>query len=621
MIALIGSLLASTIAARSYMQDQLALKNADNALALALTLSQQQPDEILVELAVSALFDSGHYEYIEVVDPQGIVMISRREQAAETGVPGWFMKILPINAAPGEAQLSGGWIQFGSVILESHSRFAYEALWSSVLRMLGASALAGVAGGILGSLILSRLRAPLDAVINQAEAITTKQFVSIDLSSVPELHKLGEAMNGMVQKLREIFAEDATKLEFARARANTDELTLLPNRAWFISEMRSRLEEESSSGCSVIFLHISRLADLNREIGREGTDALISRIGETVEKIASAESDSLAARLNGSDFGIVLPLSSAPTGMAEQLLDAVSKDLHAFSASEHKVYLSTGSFPVKSDISAVLSRLDTAIATAESRGNSCLEPVTDNFSELPSNTEEWALQLSAAVEAHHIKLATSPVVDMAGKLLHLETHLRIKPPGHDDWLVAGQFFPMAERLGLTGKLDLEALKLALDLLQNGATAGEIAMSLSGASLSDPVFWEALETICSRRPAELSRLWIEVSEEGALDYYDEFSQLLTLMKPHGCKVGIEHFGRRLSEIGKFHGLGLYYLKVDSSFIHNLDQNLGNLSFLHGLARISHDIGAIVIAEGVTRQMEYEILSTLGFDGATGHAIRL
>jgi EAL domain-containing protein (putative c-di-GMP-specific phosphodiesterase class I)/GGDEF domain-containing protein len=619
LIALIGSLLASTIAARTYLEDQLSLKNADNATALALTLSQQQPDEILVELAVSALFDSGHYASIEVVDPQGAPIISRRADTAETGAPAWFMDLLPIEAAPGEAQLSGGWIQFGTVILQSTSQFAYEALWSSVLRMLGAALLAGLAGGMLGSLILNRLKSPLDAVVNQAQAITEKQFVSIKVPAVPELRKLSEAMNGMAEKLREIFDEHARKLEKVRADANTDSLTMLPNRGNFIGELRSMLEEENSEGCSVIILHISELAELNLKLGRATTDGLIIKLGETLEKVAARQLNSLSARLNGSDFAILMPVTADPEPLASDLLRAVNQDLHAYGASYSSASVSAGTFKVGTEVSTVLARLDAALAASQARADNRVEMVSAVHVELPVSADDWLSKINAALDLHFVKLAMFPVVNMQGKVLHMEANLRIKPPTSEDWLVAGQFFPMAERLGVSGRLDIEAMKHALEYLIHDKSTNDVAINLSGASLGRSEFLSELEKIAEGYKDCLPRLWIEVSEEGAMNYFQEFRHLVQLMKGYGCKVGIEHFGRQLSQIGRLHGLGVHYLKVDPRFIHNLDQNLGNLTFLHGLARIAHDIGAMVIAEGVSRFLEVQALESLGFDGVTGHAI--
>ena len=172
LLALGGSLLASIVSARGYLQSQLSLKNVDNASALALALSQSKPDPVSVELTVSALFDSGHYELIRVVDPVGKTIVERSAPLGELDAPSWFVNHLPIRATPGHAQITDGWQQFGTITLISHSRFAYGALWNSVLKMIGALTVAGLLGGYLGSLILRRLKAPLNAVINQAKAIT-----------------------------------------------------------------------------------------------------------------------------------------------------------------------------------------------------------------------------------------------------------------------------------------------------------------------------------------------------------------------------------------------------------------------------------------------------------------
>jgi EAL domain-containing protein (putative c-di-GMP-specific phosphodiesterase class I) len=86
------------------------------------------------------------------------------------------------------------------------------------------------------------------------------------------------------------------------------------------------------------------------------------------------------------------------------------------------------------------------------------------------------------------------------------------------------------------------------------------------------------------------------------------------------MGVEHFGRQFSEIGRLHDLGLDYLKVDGSFIRGLDSNHGNQAFLKGLTTIAHGIGLLVIAEGVTNDAELQALTLLGFDGATGPAVQ-
>jgi len=70
----------------------------------------------------------------------------------------------------------------------------------------------------------------------------------------------------------------------------------------------------------------------------------------------------------------------------------------------------------------------------------------------------------------------------------------------------------------------------------------------------------------------------------------------------------------------HDLGLDYLKVDASFIRGLDSNPGNIAFLKGLSGIAHSIDLHVLAEGVATDDELKALEGVGFDGATGPAIR-
>ena len=128
LLALVGSLLASLLSARSYLEQQLSMKNADNASALALSLSQQNPDRVALELTVAALFDSGHYEWIRINDPNGKLIIERVAAQGDQGAPAWFVDQLPIRAEPGEAQITNGWTQLGSVTLLSHSRFSPRAV-------------------------------------------------------------------------------------------------------------------------------------------------------------------------------------------------------------------------------------------------------------------------------------------------------------------------------------------------------------------------------------------------------------------------------------------------------------------------------------------------------------
>ncbi|MBL8424207.1 MAG: GGDEF domain-containing protein, partial [Candidatus Accumulibacter phosphatis] len=185
LLAFGGSLIASILSARAYLESQLSIKNSDNAAALALSMSQSNPDAVMIELTVAALFDSGHYELVRVVDPEGRTIAERASGPLDLDAPAWLARWLPIRAVPGQAQISKGWQQVGTLTLISDSRLAYGALWNNVWQTTGALALASLVGGFLGSIILGRLKAPLQAVIDQATAISERRFVTIAEPTVP----------------------------------------------------------------------------------------------------------------------------------------------------------------------------------------------------------------------------------------------------------------------------------------------------------------------------------------------------------------------------------------------------------------------------------------------------
>jgi hypothetical protein len=233
-------------------------------------------------LAVAALFDSGHYESIRIHDPHDKLIIERVARRGELGAPEWLARWLPIRAEPGEAQITSGWTQLGTVTLVSHTRFGYEALWTSIREMIAALTLASLIGGYLGSLILRRLRRPLQAVIDQAVAITNRRFVTIPEPDVPELHQLAEAMNSTVERLKLMFDEEAARLEAVRREANFDSLTGLANRDYLIAELRSALDNEHSRGGTLLLIRVADLVGVNRRLGRDATDDLLCRVASTI---------------------------------------------------------------------------------------------------------------------------------------------------------------------------------------------------------------------------------------------------------------------------------------------------------------------------------------------------
>ena len=621
LLALTGSLFASMYSARNYLQSQLSIKNTDNASALALSLSQSNPDAVSVELAVSALFDSGHYELIRVVDPMGGTIVERQAPKGPLDAPEWFVRRLPIRAEPGYAQISNGWQQFGTVTLVSHSRFAYRALWESVLKMVGALAVAGLIGGYLGTLILRRLKSPLKAVIDQATAITERRFITIAEPKVPELRRLAVAMNTMVGRLKSMFEDEAARLENLRREANFDPLTGLFNRDHFMACLRQSLDAEEATGGSLLMIRLADLAGINRRLGRAATDELLKRAGVAIKQCAEQNHQGIAARLNGADFAVMLPHDSNSRRHAEAVLKALVLVAEPFADTDAVAWVGVGRYAQGMELSAVLARVDNALASAEAEGRNAIhEAPTAEGDDQPRTAEQWSRLIHRALEKEWVRLISFPVIEFSGKLSHRECPLRLMLDERGEWFPAGHFLPIAERLHLTPEIDLAAVSLGLHDLESQPELPGLAINLSASSVSDAMFRSKLLALLGAHRSSTSRLWLEVPENGALNHLAQFRELCHALKAVGCRVGLEHFGHQFSRIGLLHDLGLDYLKVDASFVRGLDSNPGNSAFLKGLSGIAHNIGLLVLAEGVATPEELRALESAGFDGATGPAIR-
>lgn len=621
LLALGGSLLASLLSVRGYVEEQLSVKNTDNANSLALSISQQNPDAATIDLTVSALFDSGHYELIRVTDPFGKTLTERHAPESIADVPDWFVRLLPIHAKPGQAQISSGWKQVGTVYLASQSRYAYQALWKSSQQIFVSLLLAGFIGGYLGSLILRRLKEPLQAVIEQAEAIMGRRFVTIPEPKVPELRRLAVAMNDTVARLKAMFDEEALRLNEVRREANFDPLTSLANRGFFMARLEDALENEESASGTLMLVRIADLAGINQRLGRAATDELLRRLAKATATFAEQHGDGLAARLNGADFAVLLPPQTQAKKSAEELLETLGHEALPYLGNATVGFIGVGHFSHGIEKGCLLSQVDAALASAQATGsNTVHEAAIAGDTEMPQSAEQWAQQIKHALDNRWLRLISFPVNDFRGQLIHWECPLRLRLEEDGEWLPAGRFLPMAERLHLTSSLDLAAARLGIEELEKHPELPGLAINLSASSIHEAEFRTQLQDLLKGHLLAASKLWLEIAEVGAFKHLEDFRQFVDAVAPTGCRLGLEHFGRQFSQIGHLHDLGLDYLKVDASFIRDLDHNPGNQSFLKGLSTISHGIGLQVIGEGVMNDAELNTLPTLGFDGATGPAVK-
>lgn len=617
--AFTASLLIGIISAQGYLEQQLERKNSDNASSLALSMSQQEKDPVTVELQAAALFDTGYYQSIKIVDPRGKVIAEKVQERFETTVPSWFTLLFPINPKAGVAQVSDGWRQYATVTIVSHVGFAHVALWQQAQWLLLWFSLGGALAGALGMLTVRGITRPLMAVVDQARAIGERRFVTILEPRTPELRSMVRAMNEMVERVKLMFNEEAARLEELRRKVNHDATTGLANRDYFMAVFKDMLSSEdyASSG-AVAVIRLADLGALNQQLGHKRADEFLKELGEILLSTTKDQERCLVGRIKGGDFAIVVPDHEQVAPFAANLAQTLEQQLHSnWPEITELFHLGAVRYQRGDNFGEILARVDQALALAESKGANAWHAVEGQSDGLAVSGENWQTLLTQAVGAGRLKLAYYPVMKEAGLALHQESVIRLQAVADGPWLAAGDFMPMAVRLNLTAPLDLEVIRLALDHIET--TNGDVAVNLSAETVGNWGFHNELTALLRARPALSKRLWFEVPEYGAFKNIEAFRDFCRTIKALGCKIGIEHFGQRFGESQKLADLGLDYIKVHASFIHGIDENPGNQEFLKGFCSVAHAIGISVVAVGVQSEKELQVLKQLGFDGATGPGV--
>lgn len=617
-----GTLLISTAAARNHFVQQLFVKNVDNATMLALSISQMQKDPVTIELLLSAQFDAGHYRLIRLVDPTGNPIVERRNDTPVEGVPRLFIALLPMKVGPGVAHVQDGWNQYGTLTVESHTEYAYIQLWETTLRLIGWFSAAAVIVGLVGSLLLRVILRPLKAVVEQAEAIGERRFITQPEPRTIEFRQLVRSMNTLSGRVQQMLAEEAGRVEQLRQQAQVDPLTGLRNRETFIASLEDALAREDLGAAGVLtLLRINGLAELNRTIGRESTDKILCRVGERLTDAAGGHAARwIVARLNASDFAVMAPGELDAAAVGRRLSEHADLAFDRAGGDETRT-TRTGSTTYHRGESraTVLARADGALAQAEQTDTAMVTtaPAEEGSPALPTDLTGWRAALNRAMQGDGVQLGQFPVKGRDGRVLHFEAPVRLKLG--DEWQPAARFLAWVTRLGLMPTLDGMVIDAALRRIGEQRTGAGISVIVSAEAVCDPGFTRGVVQRLSDTPHLAKRLWLEVPEYGALRHLQEFRAFCRAVKPLGCMLGLKHAGPQVSRMGELHDLGLDYLKIEGAIVHSAREGHGHEAFLRSLCTIAHTMGMMTIAAGVTRDSDPRQLAALGVDGFTGPAV--
>lgn len=620
LMALAGSFVVSVRTARDYQTQQLFAQASDSAAALALSMSQQSKDPAMAELLVTALFDTGHFERIAYRDVKGNVLVERHNQTSLGNAPEWFAHLLPINAEPGRAQVTDGWKQAGVVELQASTQYAYGALWQGTLKLAGTLAGIGIFLAFLIRMLVLWLKGPLHVMVNQARAIGDRQFVTAPEPAVPELRIVARAMNEMVLRVKTMFAEQAARIDELRQDANRDVQTGFANREYFMGLLRAQLDDENSPPRGALcVIRLIDLAGINRRLGRARGDALVLACAQVLKEFSIEGMELHRVRLGGAEFALMLESAN------EDLAADVARLMSSFELLYQRQL--TDASPVAcigwtmfrpgERVADVMTRIDAAVMRAEASAPHwhCVD--AESATGVMSG-DAWRDTVERALSLRAFEAVSYPVVRTDGSLLHQELMLRLVTESGEH-IPAGQFVPAMARQGREAELDLIAVDLAIARLAKSAE--DIAINIAASSLQNPAFVDACRLRVAAVGSKASRLWLEVSEATLTNAAGlaGLAALSAALRPFGCRIGVEHFGRHFSAMPSLHDIRVDYVKLDGAFVANINAHVGNQRFVKAVVGVAESLDIRVIAERVATREEWDTLQGLDVYGITGPAV--
>jgi diguanylate cyclase (GGDEF)-like protein len=617
-----GSFILSTLSSKNYLEEELQTRNIDNVTSLALSMSQMEKDPITLELLLAAQFDSGHYRYIGLFDPNGKLIFERVNANSQTKAPKWFTKLVPIKVQAGVADIQNSWKQYGSLTLESDISFAYDRLWDATLLIALWTFLIGLLSCYIGGKILRKILSPLNDVVNQAKAIGEDRFITITEPKTLEFKAVVREMNNLSNRIKETVTKESSRLDVLRHKNNYDEVTGLMNRDYFINTIEATISQDEYNEGALVICRLSNLKQIDETLGYPQANAILKLIGATLTNACENDKSLFAGRLSGTEFAIFCKETSDEFKLATELKKSVSEAAEMNNPELMARFLVVTTKARKMDETASLFKMLEFILNLSGLSEENYLRVL-NASSITSTESnylyEWKTSLNEALSKKRIKLEHYPVITSEGVLIHNESPVRLQLEENGQWLCAGEFIHWATELNLIKAIDELVLEVAITLLIHDPKP--ICLNVSGTAMCDRKYSQKAAKLIKQKLDDPSLLSFEVSETAAFDNLAEFKYFSSKLIAAGAQVGIEHVGMRISRLGELHDIGMSFIKFDASIVRGIDTNETNKTLLRGLCMVTHSIGLQAIAEGVNTMHEIESLKEIGIDGVTGPGVKL
>lgn len=407
--------------------------------------------------------------------------------------------------------------------------------------------------------------------------------------------------------------------------AHHDSLTGLPNRLLFLDRLDNAIKyaKRHNNNVAVLFLDLDRFKEVNDTYGHEVGDKLLKNITQRL-KACVRDYDTIA-RLGGDEFTIIIQGAEN-----EQLISIVEKIFKNMKASHfingntiHSSFsIGISSFPEDGDNTDILLRnADTAMYKAKDKGRNTYKFYNEGMTAQVLKRVKLETELREAIEHNDFHAYYQPKLDaVTGKVIGMEALIRWIHHSHG-MIPPDEFIPLAEEIGLIGRIDEWMMKHTLETAhkwhEEGIFNGRLSLNVSMKHIENKSFVDRIKEILTENNFKPELLELEITESQIMKKPQSTIKILNKIKSLGIAISIDDFGTGYSSLSYLKRLPIDRLKIDKSFIQDIPNDEDDTAIVKTIIVLAKSLKLDIIAEGVESLEQKDFLVASGCHHIQGY----
>ncbi|MGK7927244.1 MAG: putative bifunctional diguanylate cyclase/phosphodiesterase [Spirulina sp.] len=399
-----------------------------------------------------------------------------------------------------------------------------------------------------------------------------------------------------------------------------DQLTELYNSNGLMKQITQSLEGQQARGreFALLMLEIERYAIVKSGFGHALSDRLLLEVAKRLKQ--GDNSDPIAARVGENVFAVFWPSLDTLEDIqerAQQLLRVLETpfQLDDLSISSTACMGIASSALPYSEAEAFFQAADTALQIAKQDRRKDLVAFETRMQEKVVHRFSLEVELQKAIEARELSLHYQPIFRLdTAQIMSFEALARWQHPERG-WVSPFEFISLAEESGLIVPLGEWVISEACrqlgrwQTLLGAASSLEIGINLSSLQLQSPTLLSCIDASLEAAGLTGNILRLEITESVLMENIDAATELLDRLQERNIKLSIDDFGTGYSSLAYLQLLPINALKIDRSFIHDIETNSANYEIASAIINLAHHLKLEVVAEGLEKEDHLRILQSL------------